>query len=90
MPKAEVVIDDLQGEVIDLGNCYVVEVAGDEAQGCCPYCESDTPYKHGVKQHHFVDIPHDGKSTLLRVERARWRCRSCRKSLFSPDLRPVD
>lgn len=72
MPKVEVMhIGGLQGEVIDLGDHYVFEIAGNEEQGCCPYCEAITPYKHGIKQPHYVDIAHNGKPTVLHIERAR-------------------
>lgn len=54
MPKVEVMhIGGLQGEVIDLGDHYVFEIAGNEEQGCCLYCEAITPYKHGIKQPHY-------------------------------------
>jgi len=54
MPKVEVMhILGLQGEVIHLSERYFFETAGKKAQGCCPYCEAITPYKHGIKQPHY-------------------------------------
>ncbi len=72
MPKVEVMhIGGLHDEVIDLGDRYVFEIAGKEAQGCCPYCEAITPYKYGIKQPHHIYIAHNGKPKVLHIERTR-------------------
>lgn len=74
--------------LIDEGDHYVIEVDGQGMPGCCPHCLSESPYRHGSQQQHYIDIPMHGKPVLLRVERARFRCKVCGKTFFShlPDI----
>jgi len=74
--------------LIDEGAHYVIEVAGQGMPGCCPHCLAESPYRHGSQQQHYIDIPMHGKPVLLRVERARFRCKVCGKTFFShlPDI----
>ncbi len=74
--------------LIDEGDHYVIEVDGQGMPGCCPHCLAESPYRHGSQQQHYIDIPMHGKPVLLRVERARFRCKVCGKTFFShlPDI----
>lgn len=74
--------------LIDEGAHYVIEVDGQGMPGCCPHCLAESPYRHGSQQQHYIDIPMHGKPVLLRVERARFRCKVCGKTFFShlPDI----
>lgn len=74
----------------DEGDHYVIEVDGQGIPSCCPHCQAPSPYRHGSQQQHYIDIPMHGKPVLLRVERARFRCKVCGKTFFShlPDIDP--
>jgi transposase len=74
--------------LIDGGDHYIVEVDGQGMPACCPHCLSERPYRHGSQQQHYIDIPMRGKPVLLRVDRARFRCKVCGKTFFShlPDI----
>jgi len=84
-------LDTLQtSNLIDQGDHYIIEVDGQGIPGCCPHCQTGAPYRHGSQQQHYIDIPMHGKPVLLRVDRARFRCKGCGKTFFSnlPDIDP--
>lgn len=84
-------LDTLQtSNLIDQGDHYIIEVDGQGIPGCCPHCQTGAPYRHGSQQQHYIDIPMHGKPVLLRVDRARFRCKGCSKTFFSnlPDIDP--
>ncbi|RRD68875.1 transposase family protein, partial [Escherichia coli] len=76
--------------LIDEGDHYIIEVDGQGIPGCCPHCQTEGPYRHGTQQQQYIDIPMHGKPVLLRVDRARFRCKGCGKTFFShlPDIDP--
>lgn len=67
----------------DEGERYRIEVAGDIAPTICPACANPL-YRHGTQRQSFMDTPIQGKRVLLEVERRRYRCRVCGKTLFDP------
>lgn len=74
-------MDTLQSSnLIDEGDHYVIEVDGQGIPGRCPHCQAEGPYRHGTQQQHYIDTPMHGKPVLLRVDRARFRCKSCGKT----------
>jgi len=84
-------MDTLQSSnLIDEGDHYVIEVDGQGIPGRCPHCQAEGPYRHGTQKQHYIDTPMHGKPVLLRVDRARFRCKSCGKTFFSnlPDIDP--
>lgn len=54
----------------------------------CPECRGESLSGHGRKKQEFMDVPIHGKRTLIEIERRRFRCKDCGKTLFSslPDM----
>ncbi len=69
--------------VHDEGDHYRVEARGDVDPTSCPAC-AGTLYRHGTQQQSFMDTPMHGKRVLLQIERRRYRCLACGKTLFDP------
>ncbi|WP_297473496.1 ISL3 family transposase [Ferrovum sp.] len=65
------------------GDYYRIETSGDVVPTACPACSSAL-YRHGTQRQSFMDTPMHGKRVLLDIERRRYRCRSCGKTLFDP------
>lgn len=70
-------------EVHDEGDHYRIEAIGDVVPTACPVCASSL-YKHGTQRQSFMDTPMHGKRVLLDIERRRYRCKNCGKTLFDP------
>lgn len=70
--------------VHDQGDHYRIEAAGDVAPATCPNCGHAPLYRHGTQQQVFMDAPMHGKRVLLDIERRRYRCTACGKTLFDP------
>lgn len=51
----------------------------------CPLCGSLVPpYRFGVREHEFADLPMHGKQVRIVAKRKRYRCKVCRKTFLDP------
>ena len=52
----------------------------------CPEClpGSGRLYGHGSQQQAFRDTPMHGKTVRIVIQRRRYQCQGCRKTLFEP------
>ena len=62
----------------------VVVVKSTEAPTKCAHCGSLALYAHGTRKQLIVDAPHFGQPTVLQIERRRWRCKDCKKTMSDP------
>jgi transposase len=69
--------------VQDLGDHYVVEADGGVAPTACPSCQNAL-YRHGSQRQSYMDTPMHGKRVLIEIDRKRYRCKVCGKTLFEP------
>ncbi len=67
----------------DQGDHYQVEAEGSVVPTACPAC-SNALYRHGSQGQTYMDTPMHGKRVLIGVERKRYRCKVCGKTLFEP------
>ncbi len=74
--------------VEDLGGHYRIVAEGGVIPTACPSCASAL-YRHGSQPQSYMDTPIHGKRVLIEIDRKRYRCKSCGKTLFEP-LRPFD
>ena len=72
----------------DNGDHYLVEANGQGEPTACPACHHIGLHRHGKQSQHFMDTPMHGKRVLIEVQRRRFRCTACGKTLFStlPDM----
>ncbi len=70
--------------VHDLGDHYRIEACGTVDPMACPACDGGPLHRHGVHRQSFIDTPMHGKRVLLDIERRRYRCTACGKTLFDP------
>lgn len=70
--------------VQDNGDHYVVNVDGGAIPTACPSCASTSLYKHGSTKQSFMDTPMHGKRVIIHLERKRYRCKVCGKTLLEP------
>ena len=61
---------------------YSVDAVGTAAAQVCPHCRSSLLYGHGSVRQTFRDVPSHGFPVVLHVERRRFRCRGCGRTLF--------
>ncbi len=66
------------------GDHYRIEAVGDVVPTTCPNCGHAPLYRHGTQMQSFMDTPMHGKRVLLDIERRRYRCTACGKTLFDP------
>lgn len=69
--------------VTDNGDHYSIEAAGGVEPTACPVCTSGL-YRHGSQKQTYMDTPMHGKRVLLELDRRRFRCKVCGKTLFEP------
>jgi transposase len=69
--------------VQDCGNHYEVEAEGGVLPTACPAC-GESLYRHGSQRQTYLDTPMHGKRVLIELDRKRYRCKSCGKTLFEP------
>lgn len=69
--------------VQDCGDHYQIEAAGNVEPTACPSCQSAL-YRHGSQRQTYIDAPIHGKRVMLEIERKRYRCKVCGKTLFEP------
>lgn len=67
----------------DLGDHYQVEAEGGVAPTACPTCRSPL-YRHGSQRQTYLDTPMHGKRVVIEIDRKRYRCKICGKTLFEP------
>lgn len=67
----------------DMGDHYRVEVEGDLIPAACPACHGAL-HRHGRQRQTYLDTPMHGKRVLIEIDRKRYRCKSCGKTLFEP------
>jgi transposase len=63
---------------------YIIEAEGRHAPPACPGCSTGRLYSHGTQQQTFRDTPVHGKTVQITVNRRRYRCQGCGKTLFDP------
>lgn len=68
---------------LDLGDHYQVEAEGGVAPTACPTCRSPL-YRHGSQRQTYLDTPMHGKRVVIEIDRKRYRCKICGKTLFEP------
>lgn len=54
------------------------------APTACPDCRSGRLYGHGTNEQTYRDTPIHGKTVQITVNRRRYRCQNCGKTLFDP------
>lgn len=69
--------------VIDAGDHYRVEAEGRVLPTACPACFQGL-YRHGSQPQTYLDTPMHGKRVLIELDRKRYRCKACGKTLFEP------
>ncbi len=67
----------------DLGDHYKVEADGGVVPTVCPSCQN-VLYRHGSQRQTYIDTPMHGKRVVIELERKRYRCKICGKTLFEP------
>ena len=67
----------------DMGDHYHVEAEGGVAPTACPACHSPL-YRHGSQRQTYLDTPMHGKRVVIEIDRKRYRCKVCGKTLFEP------
>lgn len=70
-------------EVVDHADHYLIRVDGQGEPSQCPQCNAIGMYRHGVQTQRYMDVPMHGKRVMLEIERRRYRCRQCGKTLLS-------
>ena len=69
--------------VHDEGDHYRIAARGDMEPASCPACRGPL-HRHGTQRQSFMDALMHGKRVLLDIERRRYRCTVCGKTLFDP------
>ena len=67
----------------DKGDHYLVEAEGSVVPTACPTCQSPL-YRHGSQRQAYLDTPMHGKRVVIEIDRKRYRCKVCGKTLFEP------
>lgn len=67
--------------VQDNGDHYLIQAVGTVVPTACPACASDL-YRHGSQPQAYMDTPIHGKRAVIVINRKRFRCKSCGKTLF--------
>lgn len=62
---------------------YHIEAEGLVEPATCLACGGGL-YKHGSKRQPFMDTPIHGKRVLIEMDRKRYRCKACGKTLLEP------
>lgn len=66
------------------GGAYVIEAEGRLVPTACPECRVGRLHGHGTQQQSYRDTPSHGKTVQISVNRRRYRCQGCGKTLFDP------
>lgn len=75
-------------EIDEQADRFVIVADGQGEPTVCPQCGSSPLYRHGSQPQKYVDIPIRGKPVVVHLDRRRYRCTSCGKTLFAslPDI----
>lgn len=68
----------------DNGDHYCVTAAGSLEPPVCLSCGHTSFYGHGSQRQAYMDTPMHGKRVLIEIDRRRFRCKSCGKTVFEP------
>ena len=68
----------------DKGNYYHFSASGTLDPGSCDACGQNDFYKHGSQPQTYMDTPMHGKRVLIEIDRRRFRCKACGKTMFEP------
>ena len=71
-------------EVVSDGDRYAVKAEGVSTWIVCPLCKRGRLYGHGSQEQSFQDTPSHGKPVEVFIQRRRYRCQGCGKTLFEP------
>ena len=71
-------------EVVSGEDRYVVKAEGVSNWTACPLCKRGRLYGHGSQEQSFQDTPSHGKPVEVFIQRRRYRCQGCGKTLFEP------
>lgn len=71
-------------DAINTDGVYRIKSQGTVLPTTCPACSCALLHKHGSKQQCFIDCPIHGNRVSIEIERRRFRCQSCGKTLFEP------
>lgn len=63
---------------------YRVKATGSLEPTICLSCGHDSFYGHGSQRQAYMDTPMHGKRVLIEIDRRRFRCKSCGKTMFEP------
>lgn len=63
---------------------YVVKAEGVQQLAACPLCKVGRLHGHGSQEQSFQDTPTHGKPVVVFIQRRRYRCTGCGKTLFEP------
>lgn len=69
--------------VEDREDHYRIQADGVVVPTACPTCSSAL-YRHGSQCQSYMDTPMHGKRVLIEIDRKRYRCKVCGKTLFEP------
>lgn len=69
---------------VDNNDHYRVTVEGILLPTTCESCGQNDFYKHGSQHQEYMDTPMHGKRVLIELERRRFRCKACGKTIFEP------
>ncbi len=65
-------------------NSYVIVAEGRMVPTACTECRTGRLYGHGTNSQTYRDTPIHGKTVQIIVNRRRYRCQACGKTLFDP------
>jgi len=71
-------------QVVGDDDRYVVKAEGVEQLTTCPLCKVGRLHGHGSQEQSFQDTPTHGKPVVVFIQRRRYRCTGCGKTLFEP------
>jgi len=71
-------------EILTSEDSYVVKAEGVNQWVTCPLCKTGCLHGHGSQEQSFQDTPTHGKPVVIFIQRRRYRCTSCTKTLFEP------
>lgn len=68
----------------DAGDHYVVVAEGGVVPTACPACGHAGLSRFGTQRQGYMDTPIHGKRVRIEIDRQRYRCKACGKTLFEP------
>ena len=75
-------------EIDEQADRFVITADGQGEPTVCPQCGGTSLYRHGSQPQKYVDVPIRGKPVVVHLDRRRYRCTACGKTLFAslPDI----